>query len=99
MNSYIQKIKPQLQELDEDKYYNDRPNLKFYIKMLIILPNPISMFISKIYYGYRDCGEAFFVWKYIMRNDYSVVAKKLFNMSAIDQLYIHMKIQDEQNDD
>lgn len=93
MNSYIQKIKPQLQKLDEDKYLNNNPNLKFYIKMLIILPNPISMLISKIHYGCIDCGEAFFVWKYIMRNDYSVVAKKIFNMSAIDQLYILMKMQ------
>ena len=86
--NYLKKLKSEFKQVDEG--FVNQPILNCYIKLLIILPHPISFFIDNLYFGCKSSIYAFHIWKFIMTNDYSVVSIKTFGFSLIEELYMRM---------
>ena len=64
-----------------------------FISLLVVLPFPASSFIDKLWYGWKSCGEAFTIWKWIMTHDIDSCKKKTFGIDFFDELYLRMNIQ------
>lgn len=85
--NYFKKLKSDFKQVNDSLIFVNRPILNCYIKLLIILPYPISFFIDNLVFGWKRSIYAFHIWKFIMTNDYSVVSIKTFGFSLIEDLY------------